>query len=1024
MKKLNIITLFSLIFSLGANAQNFEWAKANNGASHEFGNSVVVDASGNVYSTGSFNGTVDFDPGPGTINLTTVGNNDAYVQKLDASGNILWANAFGGVGRDNGVSIAVDASGNIYTTGRFEGTVDFDAGSGTTNLTSVSGGEDIYVQKLDASGNFLWAKSFGGTGIDRGESIAIDASGNIYTTGIFSASVDFDPGSGTVNLTSVGNVDVFVQKMDASGNFLWAKSFGSGNFDHGNSLTVDASGNVYTTGVFTGTIDFDPGAGTTNLTAAGSNDSFVQKLDVSGNFLWAKSVGGTSGCEGESIAVDASGNVYTSGDFSGTADFDPGLGITNLTATGSYDSFVQKLDASGNFLWAKTWGGTHGISATSIAVDASGNVYTAGRFLETIDFDPGSGTVNLTSVGAFDIFVHKMDISGNFLWAQTFGGTGNDRSESMVVDALGNIYNIGFFDATVDFDPGAGTANLTSAGGWDIFVHKMNQCTATTATDVQTACDSYTWINGVTYASSNNSAKDTLVNAGGCDSVVTLNLTITNLSDYGVSASHNSLCVSGSTSINTGGSDLGVNYYLRDDANDTIVVGPIAGTGSGLSFNTGTINNSMTYNVSGGVPAETALQFNGTPEKVIVPNSAAFETPIATIEMWVRPDNSSSVHQGLVAMRSGNGAGSTRWSLHMDVDNNRLGFYNGNNFSEINTTAINVGQWYHIAFRMDGSQTEVFLDGVSVGSIAHGISTGTTGKELSIGTANDPAIPSETLTGAIDNLRIWNIARTDSQILNAKDSCFTGAENGLVALYNFENGSGITLTDVTGNGHNGTLTNMDGSTDWVNSNIECTSCKLEMSQTASVTVLTSSTGTDVVSACDSYTWNGIIYTSSNNTAKDTLVNATGCDSVVTLDLTINSSTSVTIDTTIDAGTSITNGTSSYDSDGSYIDTLQAANGCDSIVTLNLTVLVSGVNSTLFSNVKVFPNPTQGPATIDLGELKNVTIFIYNNLGEVVYKVINTNIQKIQFSGNELSRGIYYVRMESAGQQKIVKLIKQ
>ncbi|PCI96287.1 MAG: hypothetical protein COB15_10840 [Flavobacteriales bacterium] len=341
MKK-TITTLIALLVTIGINAQTLEWAKSFGGANEDYGYSITVDALGNVYTTGHFQDTVDFDPGAGTTNLSSNGFNDVFVQKMDPQGNLLWAKSFGGTSNEYCNSITVDASGNIYTTGHFEGTVDFDPGAGTTNLSS-NGNNDVFVQKMNSSGNLLWAKSFGGTNVDRGYAITVDASGNIYTTGHFQDTVDFDPGAGTTNLSSNGFADVFVQKMDLSGNFLWAKSFGGTSNEYCNSITVDASGNVYTTGRFRVTVDFDPGAGTTNLSSNGSDDVFVQKMDQQGNLLWAKSFGGSSVEIGRSITVDASGNVYTTGHFQDTVDFDPGAGTTNLSSNGGADFFVQKM---------------------------------------------------------------------------------------------------------------------------------------------------------------------------------------------------------------------------------------------------------------------------------------------------------------------------------------------------------------------------------------------------------------------------------------------------------------------------------------------------------------------------------------------------------------------------------------------------------------------------------------------------------------------------------------------------------
>lgn len=476
MKQINLF-LFSLLTltTLTLNAQNFQWARGFGGTNDDIGRSITIDASGNVYTTGYFAGTVDFDPRVGVTNLTSnSGSNDVFVQKMDAAGNFVWAKRFGGTNDERGYSITTDASGNVYTTGYFFGTVDFDPSAATTIFTST-GSTDIFVQKMDASGTFIWARTFGGTNADVGYAIRVDASGNIYTTGSFVGTADFDPSAGTINFTSAGGNDVFIQRMDAAGNFLWAIAFGGILADVGQSITIDASGNVYIAGLFNNTVDFDPGVGTTNLTSAGLADVFVQKIDATGSFVWAKAFGGTNADIGNSITTDASGNVYTIGYFAGTADFDPSAGTTNLTSAGGNDIFVQKMDASGSFMWAKTFGGTAGDLGYSITTDASSNVYTTGYFTGTADFDPSAGTTNLTSTGSTEIFVQKMDVSGNFIWAVAFGGTSADAGNAITTDASGNVYTTGYFAGTGDFDPSAGTTNLTSAGNNDIFVQKLNQ---------------------------------------------------------------------------------------------------------------------------------------------------------------------------------------------------------------------------------------------------------------------------------------------------------------------------------------------------------------------------------------------------------------------------------------------------------------------------------------------------------------------------------------------------------------------
>jgi len=476
MKKFYVATLF-LILSQLTIAQNYglEWVKQMGGISDDLGSSITTDDNGNVYSTGKFDGTVDFDPGPTTLNLTSVGSKDIFIQKLDTAGNLLWVKQIGGTSFDFGKSITTDVSDNVYTTGRFYGTVDFDPGVGIFNLTS-SGDFDIFILKLDAAGNLLWIKQMGGTSNDEGYSIITDAGGNVYTTGWFKGTADFDPGAVITNLTSAGEEDIFILKLSPAGNLLWVKQMGGTYYDKGFSITTDAISNVYTTGYFYGTVDFDPGAGTANLTSANYQDIFIQKLDSSGNFLWAKKMGSTLDDEGNSITTDPSGNVYTTGYFYGTVDFDPGVGITNLTSTEKSDIFIQKLDGSGNLLWAKKIGGSSYDEGRSITTDAVGNVYTTGSFGSIVDFNPGAGNTNLTSAGASDIFIQKLDGAGNFLWAKKMGGTSVDYGHSITTDADGNVYTTGFFGDTADFDPGAGTTNLTSVAYDDIFIQKLSQC--------------------------------------------------------------------------------------------------------------------------------------------------------------------------------------------------------------------------------------------------------------------------------------------------------------------------------------------------------------------------------------------------------------------------------------------------------------------------------------------------------------------------------------------------------------------
>jgi hypothetical protein len=459
------VLLFQILIAnvLHAQAPDWQWAKSIGGTHQTNATSMAVDASGNSYSAGRFEGTVDFDPGPGVFNITSAFS-DFFILKLDSSGNFIWVKTLSGTGYIENHSMIIDASGNIYTTGSFSDTADFDPGPGTFNLIS-SGFGDFYILKLERAGNFSWAKSIGSVDEDISWAIASDAVSNVYLTGKFSDTVDFDPGPAVFNLTVTGGVDCFILKLDASGNFVWAKQINGIGVEEGFSIAVDFAGNNYVTGRFTNTVDFDPGPGIFNLTSMGDFDIFICKLNSAGNFVWAKACGETYTDQGNGISLDSYGNVFTTGNFYGTVDFDPGAGTYNITSAGVDDIFVLKLDTSGNFKWARAMGGNASDVGNSVAVDNSGKVYTTGHFDFTADFDPGAGTFNLISTGNADVFVSALDSSGNFMWAKSSDGLGLCDSRCIIVDASGHINIIGWFwGPSITFDPFV----LMHAGGTNV----------------------------------------------------------------------------------------------------------------------------------------------------------------------------------------------------------------------------------------------------------------------------------------------------------------------------------------------------------------------------------------------------------------------------------------------------------------------------------------------------------------------------------------------------------------------------
>jgi hypothetical protein len=446
LKVFTLLALMMLIAPPVAQAQDLLWVKQWDGG----GGLMAVDRSHNVYRVGGFSGTMDFDPGIGTFELTASGDIDVFVSKIDREGGFLWAGRLGGTGYIFANSAALDDDGNVYIFGFFyPGTYDFDPGPGTFELTTISA--DAYVCKLDSSGNFVWAIAFGPDSSALSGTVDGD---HVYPVGLFGGTVDFDPGPGTFELTSDEGIG-FVSKLDSAGSFVWAVQLG----DVPRGVFVDPNSSIYTVGFFFGTDDFDPGPGTFFLTSFGAEDGFVSKLDSAGHFVWAGQFGGPNLVRTWGVVVDSNGNVYTVGRFSDTVDFDPGPGTFFLTSIGEENSFVSKLDSAGHFVWAKQLGGTVMAARGAVALDSSDNVYTVGWFSDTVDFDPGPGTFFLTSFGGNDAFVSKLDSAGHFVWAKQLGGASGDSAGLAAVDSSDNLYIVGGFRDTVDFNPAPGRSS-------------------------------------------------------------------------------------------------------------------------------------------------------------------------------------------------------------------------------------------------------------------------------------------------------------------------------------------------------------------------------------------------------------------------------------------------------------------------------------------------------------------------------------------------------------------------------------
>jgi hypothetical protein len=383
--------------------------------------------------------------------------------------------SIGGTNAEYGEGIAYDALGNTYIIGDFRGKEDFDPGPGTYFLKSSCPCDesdplipDIFFAKYSKSGALIWANKIGGGGYDYGKAIGVDSSGNVYITGSFESTADFDPGAAVKNLISYGGKDIYLAKYNPNGEYMWAENIGGVGFDESNALFVNAAGKITIAGYFGYVADFDPSSDTTSFDAGGSSDPFFARYDTNGNLVWAKDIAGNGESSAQNIFIDAAGFIYLTGNFFGTADFNTGTGVFNLTGAGAKDAFYAKYKSTGDFVWAASVGNAGDQTGQSIVADKNGNVYATGYFVGTVDFNPGSGVSNLSSNnGFFNAYLLKLNKHGAFVWVNNIGGSQDDIGLSLAIDAQQNIYTAGYFNGTASF---SSNKSLTTAGSTDIFI--------------------------------------------------------------------------------------------------------------------------------------------------------------------------------------------------------------------------------------------------------------------------------------------------------------------------------------------------------------------------------------------------------------------------------------------------------------------------------------------------------------------------------------------------------------------------
>ncbi len=528
-----LLFIFSMMGILAfSQAPTFDWAKrwSSTGFSEY---DMVIDSIGNSYVLSDGDTQDNFNPTGSPIYAPTSG--CGAISKFDPNGTLIWVKFFnkvlvsnnsGAICKPKKICVKND---KIYITGNFSGIINFDPNGSNT----MSGISSCFIVCLDLNSNFQWVKSFG-NGNASVNDISTDISGNVIITGSYQNSITL----ASQTITSNGGDDIFVAKWDGNGNPQWIKGFGGNttSIDEGNGIATSTNGDIYVIGNFQGTVDFDPNSSVVNITSNGAYDFFVQKLNSSGNLIWVKSIGGSGSDKGNGITIDSNNDIIFTGYNNGIVDFNPGIGVNNLSPS-TINAFICKWDGNANFIWAKSIISTSNPQGFYITSDSQNNYYITGITQGTADFDPSnSETFNLTASGGSNTFILKLTTLGDFTWAGILTGEANNyTNESASVHVNQNsIYISGNFRGQVDFNPSEDLTNyLTSISHTGVtpnyyspYLLKLNYCPSNSSSFSISQCQPYTWSSNNTTYSASGTYTDTLVNIFGCDSIITLNLTI------------------------------------------------------------------------------------------------------------------------------------------------------------------------------------------------------------------------------------------------------------------------------------------------------------------------------------------------------------------------------------------------------------------------------------------------------------------------------------------------------------------
>jgi len=469
MKYFNIkyILYFLMLINTSTSAQELEWIYKIGGVTAEYGKGLAVDLDENIYDISNFMGTVTV---ANNLSFTTRGTDDILIRKSSSTGILQWVKQIGSKGQDISYDVATDFAENVYVVGTFSDSLFLDS---MFILEGSSGLPVSFIIKLNTEGTLLWARKFSSDVSVIAKSVTAGAQEELVITGTFEGMATF---GSELSIASNGGNDIFIVKLNGNtGIPIFIRRIGSSDHDYLHEHTRDKLNNIFLIGDFRQMIDLDPGFGESIHNTKGLTDIFLLKMSTSGDFLWAKTYGGTGVDYGHSVITDGSGNVIITGQFSENVRFGSTLQV--VQSKGGTDVFLTKLDENGNTLWVNSYGDTANDQGNKVIVNNTGIIYLAGLFRGRVDFDPSFSYNNSSeSRGGADAFVALYNQDGSYNDHYSIGGIANEQINDMALKFNGELISTGGFGAIVDFEPGSSETNIFSTGGLDAFLLNIFLC--------------------------------------------------------------------------------------------------------------------------------------------------------------------------------------------------------------------------------------------------------------------------------------------------------------------------------------------------------------------------------------------------------------------------------------------------------------------------------------------------------------------------------------------------------------------